>query len=90
MSSMISLSLTPIGTSISPVLLILPVKANALVPELFAVPRETNQSAPFSIMLGTFANVSTLFRSVGLPQRPRSTVLGGLTLGMPRLPSIDS
>jgi hypothetical protein len=31
----------------------------------------------------------TLFRSVGLPQSPASALLGGRTLGIPLLPSIE-
>ena len=36
------------------------------------------------------ASVSTLFTTVGLPNRPTSTGNGGLLRGSPRLPSIDS
>ena len=38
----------------------------------------------------TFASVSTLLTTVGLPNRPTSTGNGGLLRGSPRLPSIDS
>ena len=76
----------PMGTSIRPVLTTLPVRAKAFVPELPSVPTDLNQSAPFLIMSGTLANVSTLFRQVGLPYRPLSTERGGFVRGMPRLP----
>ena len=42
------------------------------------------------IILGTLAKVSTLLSTVGLPNKPCSTVLGGLTLGIPLLPSIEA
>ena len=61
------LKVVPIGTSISPVFTILPVRAKAFVPGLLSGPIVLYQSAPLSIMMGTFANVSTLLRSVGLP-----------------------
>ena len=80
----------PMGTSIRPVLTTLPVRAKAFVPELPSVPTDLNQSAPFLMMSGTLANVSTLFRQVGLPYRPLSTERGGFVRGMPRLPSIDA
>ena len=38
----------------------------------------------------TFASVSTLLTTVGLPNSPTSTGNGGLLRGSPRLPSIDS
>ena len=34
------------------------------------VPMEANQSAPFKMICGTLAKVSTLFSVVGLPNRP--------------------
>src|SRR5512143_3740217 len=82
-SYMISLRGIPIGTSISPEFLILPVSAKTLVPLLFSVPNDAYQSEPFLIMEGTFARVSTLFRHVGRFQRPASVERGGVTLGMP-------
>ena len=87
---MTSFKVLPIGISIKPVLLILPVRAKALVPGEFAGPIDLYQSAPLFIIKGTLAKVSTLFKTVGLSNRPCSTVLGGLTLGIPRLPSIDA
>ena len=41
-------------------------------------------------MSSTLTSVSTLFTTVGLPNRPTSTGNGGLLRGSPRLPSIDS
>ncbi len=78
------------GTSMRPVFLTLPVRANALVPGLDGVPMPAYHAAPFLMIIGTFAYVSTLLSTVGLPQRPCSTVRGGLTRGMPRLPSIEA
>ena len=72
-----------------PVLFILPVSAKAFVPGLVSVPNPRYHSEPLLIIIGTFAYVSTLFRTVGLSKSPCSTVLGGLTLGNPRRPSMD-
>ncbi len=66
MSKTISRSVIPIGTSTRPVLLILPTREKIFVPLLPSVPIEAYQSAPRSMMNGTFAQVSTLFRFVGL------------------------
>ena len=90
MSYTTSRIVVPMGTSIRPVLTTLPVRAKAFVPELPSVPTDLNQSAPFLMMSGTLANVSTLFRQVGLPYRPLSTERGGFVRGMPRLPSMDA
>ena len=49
-----------------------------------------NQSAPFKIITGTFANVSTLLINVGLPNKPLFAGNGGFGLGIPRSPSIDA
>ena len=46
-----------------------PVRANILVPGEFSVPVVLYHSYPLKIIRGTFANVSTLFRTEGLPQR---------------------
>ena len=51
-SSTISRRVVPMGTSTRPVLLILPPRANTLVPLLFSVPMEANQSAPVEDDLG--------------------------------------
>ena len=65
-SKTISLSVVPIGTSTRPVLLIFPTREKIFVPLLPAVPMPANQPAPRSMMNGTFAQVSTLLRLVGL------------------------
>src|SRR5208283_2848524 len=62
----------PIGTSIRPVLLILPANAKTLVPLLFSVPIPANQSAPLRMIGGTLAKVSTLLMSVGEDHKPLS------------------
>lgn len=54
-----------------------PVMEKVLVPGLPSVPMVLNQSAPFKIMPGTLAKVSTLFKTVGFAHRPLSTVRGG-------------
>ena len=54
-SKMISLRLIPIGTSIRPVFLTLPVRTNALVPGLCGVPIRLYQFAPFLMIIGTLA-----------------------------------
>ena len=89
-SKITSFSVVPIGTSISPVCFTLPVSANAFVPGLFSGPMLLNQSAPSIMIIGTLANVSTLFNTVGFPNNPCSTVLGGFTLGIPLFPSMDA
>ena len=60
----------PMGTSISPVFITLPVSAKILVPLLLAVPMFENQAPPRLMMGGILAKVSTLLISVGLPKRP--------------------
>ena len=60
----------PIGTSIKPVLLISPASAKVFVPLLFSVPMAANQFAPFKIIWGTLAYVSTLLMLVGLSHKP--------------------
>ena len=69
-SSTISRNVVPIGISTRPVFLILPPRANTFVPLERSVPMEANQSAPFKMICGTLAKVSTLFSVVGLPNRP--------------------
>ena len=58
------------GTSTSPVLLILPTREKIFVPLLVAVPRPANQAAPRRMIEGTLAQVSTLLITVGRPQSP--------------------
>src|ERR1035438_10525213 len=80
----------PIGTSIRPVLLILPASANTFVPLLFSVPMLANQSAPLRMIGATLANVSTLLISVGQAHKPLSAGKGGRGRGVPRLPSTEA
>src|SRR3990167_4827212 len=80
----------PIGTSTSPVLQIFPVSANTLVPFEPSVPIEANQDAPFSMIGGTLAQVSTLLSVDGLSQRPYSTVWTYLGRGSPIFPSREA
>src|ERR1035441_7524788 len=75
-SSTICLRGVPIGTSIRPVLAILPASANTFVPLLLPVPMAAYQSAPLRMIGGMFARVSTLLISVGQPQRPLSAGKG--------------
>ena len=90
MSKMISRRVVPMGTSIRPVFSMEPVREKVLVPGLPAVPMERYHSAPSRTMRGTLAKVSTLLRTVGFSHKPFSTVRGGLTRGMPRLPSMEA
>ena len=78
------------GTSMRPVFTTLPVRAKALVPGLVLVPMEWYRSTPLRTISGTLAKVSTLLSTVGSAQRPCSMVRGGLTRGMPRLPSMEA
>ena len=70
MSKMISRRVMPMGTSIRPVLTILPVRAKILVPLLLAVPMVANQAPPRLMIGAMLAKVSTLLIRVGLPNRP--------------------
>ena len=58
------------GTSTSPALHTLPTSENTLVPGESSVPIPRNQSAPLSMIRGTFAKVSTLLMIVGQSQSP--------------------
>ncbi len=89
-SSMISRSVIPIGTSTRPVLLILPTSEKILVPLPLRVPILAYSSPPFRTMIGTLAQVSTLLMVVGFPQSPLCTGCGGRRRGMPRRPSIEA
>ena len=86
----ICLRVMPKGTSTRPVRLTLPTKAKVLVPLLSSVPHRANHSALFLNIRDTEARVSTLFITVGFPQRPDVAGKGGLGLGIPLLPSIDA
>ena len=90
MSKIISLRLIPIGTSIRPVLFILPTRENIFVPLECSVPMSEYHCQPLFIITGTFAQVSTLFRLVGLSHRPFSTVCTYFALGSPNLPSSEA
>ncbi len=81
-SSMISRKVIPMGTSTRPVLRISPTKEKTLVPEepfqgfslTSPLPMEANHWAPFWIITGILAQVSTLFNIVGLSRYPYSTL----------------
>src|ERR1051325_7686081 len=77
MVSTILRSGVPIGTSMSPVLVIFPASANTFVPLLFSVPMPANHAAVLRIIVGTLANVSTLLINVGQPHKPLSAGNGG-------------
>ena len=62
----------PIGTSMSPVIAILPASGEDLRPLDFSRADAENQSPPRVMMGGMLAKVSTLLISVGLPHRPFS------------------
>ena len=90
MSKMISRREIPMGTSTRPVFLTLPVREKILVPGLVSVPMERNQSAPFRMIWGTLAQVSTLLMLVGFPHRPFWAGNGGRGRGCPRRPSMEA
>src|SRR5208283_1136511 len=87
---MISRRVIPMGTSIRPVFLIFPVKANTFVPFDFSVPYDANQDAPLVRIAVTFAKVSTLLMMVGLLHNPFCVGNGGFARDIPRNPSIDA
>src|SRR4030067_1889521 len=76
----------PIGTSTWPVLLMLPTSEKILGPLLPPVPVVRYQSEPRFTMKGTLAQVSTLFRFVGLSYSPRSDMCTYLGIGSPGPP----
>src|SRR4030067_760375 len=80
----------PMGTSIRPLLAILPVSAKTQVPLLFSVPVPAYQSTPREIIAGTVARDFTLLMVVGLPHKPELAGKGGRERGMQRLPSIEA
>mmetsp|Transcript_37599 Transcript_37599/g.93363 ORF Transcript_37599/g.93363 Transcript_37599/m.93363 type:complete len:207 (+) Transcript_37599:683-1303(+) len=67
-----------------------PEMQKSLVPVLFLRPKPANQSPPRRIIVGATATVSTLVTVVGQPYRPAFAGKGGLSLGLPVLPSRDS
>jgi len=60
---------------------------NNLVPWLFFLPKEANQSPPLLIMVGHTDTVSTFVTVVGHPHKPAFAGKGGFNLGLPLLPS---
>src|SRR3989339_275064 len=90
MVKMISRRVVPMGTSTSPVLVILPTREKILVPLLDSVPMEVNQSAPLLMIMGTLAQVSTLLRTDGLSQRPLTLERTYLGRGSPAFPSREA
>src|SRR5665811_989094 len=84
---MMSRRVMPMGTSTRPVFTILPTREKILVPLLLSVPTWVNQSAPWLMISGTFAQVSTLFSTLGLSQTPLTAVWMYFGLGSPTLPS---
>ena len=78
------------GISIKPARRILPASENTLVPLLVAVPMAANFSAPWRMIHGTIASVSTLLMRVGLPHKPDCAGNGGRNRGIPRRPSTDA
>ena len=87
---MISRRVVPIGTSIRPECLTLPVSAKTFVPLEVAVPILPNHSPPLRMMTGMLASVSTLLMTVGLPQSPLTAGKGGRGRGVPRWPSMEA
>ena len=67
-----------------------PERQMSRVPPDFSVPIPANHAAPFSMIAGTAAKVSTLFTTVGAPNRPTTAGNGGFSLGQPFFPSSDS
>jgi hypothetical protein len=72
----------PIGTSINPGLLTLPVNEKHLVPEHFGVPTFANHAPPFCMICGMLANVSTFWISVGFCHKPEFAGYGGRGRGI--------
>lgn len=60
------------------------------VPEFRSRPKDANQVPPRLHMVGATATVSTFVTVVGHPNTPISAGNGGLSLGLPCLPSSDS
>jgi hypothetical protein len=68
-------------------LLTCPLMQKSLVPELFFLPKDANQSPPLRIMVGHRATVSTLVTVDGHPHSPALAGNGGFKRGLPVLPS---
>jgi hypothetical protein len=67
-----------------------PTKENTFVPLPFSVPIALNHSLPLFIISGIFAQVSTLFSTVGIPHKPFSVECMYFALGSPTFPSIEA
>jgi hypothetical protein len=80
----------PIGTQYTSGFSTWPDTAKNFSPVPPFTPWDFHQSAPRSAITGTWANVSTEFMSVGLPQSPATPGNGGLLRGSPRWPSMHS
>mmetsp|Transcript_28668 Transcript_28668/g.67047 ORF Transcript_28668/g.67047 Transcript_28668/m.67047 type:complete len:247 (+) Transcript_28668:336-1076(+) len=81
---------TPMLSSTVQGLLTFPPTLKSLVPLLLSLPNEENHPAPLLMMVGTTATVSTFVTVVGHPHRPTLAGKGGLSRGLPCLPSSDS
>ena len=60
------------------------------MPEFLSRPNDANQLPPRRQIVGATAIVSTFATVVGQPKTPTSAGNGGLSLGLPCLPSSDS
>ena len=85
--SISSLSGIPISSSTVQGLLTCPEIQKSLVPWLFFLPNDANQSPPRLKMVGHTATVSTFVTVVGHPYKPALAGKGGFSLGFPVLPS---
>src|SRR4030042_2653884 len=65
------------GTSMRPELFILPTRQKVLVPLHWSEPALLHHCAPWWMMRGTFDQLSTLFRVVGLSNNPLLAGKGG-------------
>lgn len=88
--SISSLSGTDISSSTVQGWLTWPEMLNSLVPVFLGRPKAANQSPPRRQIVGATATVSTLLTVVGQPKTPTSAGKGGLSRGLPALPSKDS
>ncbi len=79
---------TPYSTSNTPGVLTWPDTANMRVPLDASAPSAVKALAPLEMIHGRFESVSTLLTIVGWRYRPLAAGKnGGLSRGMPRLPS---
>ena len=85
--SITSRSVAFVGTSTQTLLVTSPDMHISFVPGYFSLPMAPNQSAPFVMISGMTAKVSTLLTIVGFLCRPATAMEGGLSLGSPRTPS---